>query len=359
MSFVGTSATIIALAADPDQSVREAAFRHLVANQHEATIRRALATLTNDELQNGETPFPESSQLDWIGKITAAFALDPLRTLRPRALALNLYRISSLITAAVANIDKPRAAQIIRQQLPQTPAGWRQHLTQEAEQLKRAARIEALQQTPFDQIIRKLKGATSMIRVKVFCEGSTDRPIFRQLFREIGEYDIAESIGLIGGWGNLRAEREPEHYLDGCREAIIIMDGDNGRKLRQRKQPFTDQAKEVLGRFKGHRLTLHVLRAYGIENYFPQHACETVLQRDLARYYPIPPDAIIEEHFADPKSLRPRWLNRIFKRNSVSFYQKHRNQDIAPLMTMHDIEHTDLADVVREIQQKAQESRRY
>ena len=53
-------------------------------------------------------------------------------------------------------IDKKRTAAIITQQLTDTPPTWQPHYRQEAENLRRTARIEAAQQTPFDKIIRKL-----------------------------------------------------------------------------------------------------------------------------------------------------------------------------------------------------------
>jgi hypothetical protein len=60
----------------PRPARRGQAFRRLIKRQHRATISRALATLTDDELRAGETPIPENSTLDWIGNVTEAFALD-------------------------------------------------------------------------------------------------------------------------------------------------------------------------------------------------------------------------------------------------------------------------------------------
>ena len=175
------TATLVTLSNDQELSVRDHAFRHLIKRQHQATICRALATLSDDDLRAAEVPFPGSTPLDWIGNITASFAIDHLRRLRERTLTLNLWRVTTLVTSTIATIHKAQAAATVRQQLPQTPPAWQQHFRQEADNLERAARIEAVQQTPFDQVIRKLKGATSMIRIKVWCEGSTDRPIFRRL----------------------------------------------------------------------------------------------------------------------------------------------------------------------------------
>src|SRR2546428_7267771 len=141
----------------------------------------------------------------------------------------------------------------------------------------------------------------------------------------------------------LVSEDKPERWYDGCRQAIIIMDGDRGRKLRHPNRPLSNEAKDVERRFKGHPLTLHVLQRYGIENYFPRHAVETVLGRDLGAYFPIPPTEKIEKHF------RHQWWRRLLNwlqgRKTTSFFAKNLNEQIAQQLTMADIQGTDLADV--------------
>jgi hypothetical protein len=350
--------TLLILATDRDPAIRDHAFRHLVRQQHQATIRPALARLTDDDLRAAEVPFPRDSPIDWIGTITALFAWEDLRHLWQRALTLELWRVTSLITATMATMDKRRTASTIRQQLPTTPPPWQQHLRQEADTLERTARIETAQRTPFDVIIRKLKGATSMIRIKVWCEGSTDRPIFRKLFNELGETEIAQTIAFVSGWSNLLAETQPERWLDGCRRAAIIMDGDRGRQLNKKKRPLTNQAKELQQRFANHPIKLHVLQRYGIENYVPRYAYETVLQRDLSEYFPLPDAKKIEDHFCEPQRFWQRWLNRLRKRNP-SFYRKKLNEQVAEHIMMTDLKDTDLATIIHEIKQAAEESRHY
>lgn len=137
------------------------------------------------------------------------------------------------------------------------------------------------------------------------------------------------------------------------------MDGDNGRHLRRPKKPFTNDAKEIFRRFKGHPLTLYVLQRYGIENYFPKNACETVLQRDLTAYFPIPYHAKAEDHFCDPKPYWPRWLNRFRKKKPVPFYRKELNEQVARHLTMKDVEDTDLATIIQAIKQQAETARQY
>jgi hypothetical protein len=137
------------------------------------------------------------------------------------------------------------------------------------------------------------------------------------------------------------------------------MDGDVGRELTKKGQPYTNEAKRAFQRCKPHAITLYVLKKHGIENYLPQHACEAVLQRDLARYFPIPAQKPIEEHFSEPQ---PRWrkiLNRILRRAPRSFYQKRRNEEIAAHLKLADIAGTDLGEIINELKTRAGQARQY
>ena len=137
------------------------------------------------------------------------------------------------------------------------------------------------------------------------------------------------------------------------------MDGDIGRKLNKKNQPLTEQAREINRRFANHPLTLHVLQRYGIENYLPRHACETALQRDLTAYFPIPPAKKIAEHFTEPQSRWRRLLNWARRKRRASFYQKRRSQEIANHVSRPDIQGTDLATILNEIKQQAEDARPY
>lgn len=360
LPITATTTTLLSpLTKDPEARVRDHVFRILVKAQHRPTISNAIGSLKDADLVAAEKPFPESTAIDWVGNINNAEVYDELRKLRLRTLALKLWRCTNLCTSAIANNDPHAAAKTIRTQIQNTPPEWREYCQQEAAKLESNARITAAQTTPFDDVVKKLKGATSMISVKVWCEGSTDRPVFRRLLRDVGEEELARTIALVGGWGNLQAEREPEHYLDGCKEAIIIMDGDNGRNIRKPSKPYTRQAKEIFARFKGRRLTLYVLERYGIENYFTKSACETVLKRDLTAYFPIPEYAKAEEHFTDPKPYWPKWLNRFRTRKPTSFYRKEFNEQIAAHLSIVDLIGTDLARIINEIKAQAEKSRQY
>ncbi len=137
------------------------------------------------------------------------------------------------------------------------------------------------------------------------------------------------------------------------------MDGDRGRKLTRNEQPLTDQAKELKRRFAKHPIKLHVLRRYGIENYLPRHACEAILGRDLTAFFPIPPDKKIDDHFCEPKPLWPRWLNRLRTQKPTSFYQKRLNEQAAQHISIADLNGTDLAEIVTDIKQAAEDARQY
>lgn len=347
------TATLLILATDHDESIRRQAGRYLITQQHQSTIHDALTTITDADLQTAEVPFPNDSPLDWIGNITQSFAIEDLRRLRRRTLGLALWRVSNLVTSALAKINKMSAAAIIRGQLGEAPEAWRQRLTQEADKLERAARIEAAQATPFDKIIRRLKGATSMILLKVWCEGPTDRPVFAKLFRELGEQEIADTLDFVSGWPTALSEHQPDRWLDGCRQAIMILDGDRGRK-RRNPEELSDDARKLQRRFANHPLQLKVLRRYGIENYFPRHAVETVLGRQLPdSYFPIPFDLGIEEHFREPRSWWQRLRNFLCRRKPRSYYGKHLNERTAKHVAFADIAGTDLATILNEVKQAA------
>jgi len=245
------------------------------------------------------------------------------------------------------------AAAIIRDQLPEAPEDWRQHLTQEADKLQRAARIEEAQATPFDEVIRRLKGATSMILLKVWCEGPTDRPVFAKLFAELGEQEIAETLDFVAGWPTALSEDQPDRWLDGCRQAIMILDGDRGRK-RTNPEELSDDATKLQRRLANHPIQLKILRGYGIENYFPRHAIETVLGRELPdSYFPIRFDVGIEKHFRKEESWWQRLGNFLFRRKPRTYYDKRLSERIAQHVTLVDIAGTDLATILNEIKQRA------
>jgi hypothetical protein len=78
----------------------------------------------------------------------------------------------------------------------------------------------------------------------------------------------------VGGWPGL-VDKDPNTFLLGAK-AIVVRDGDNGRKLDLQPPPLTDLARAQTTRLKAAGVELHVLERYGIENYFPREAVEKV-----------------------------------------------------------------------------------
>ena len=347
-----------------DTGVAKTSFLLLVERQARATIERALATLAANDaaLIAGENSSGDISPSDWIGKIRESFAWKKLVDIRAKTLALELPNLAQMTTEALKRIDPNQPSQVIRDQLSKAPASWKRRQQMLAVEYEREARLMRARSTPFEVVIAKLKGSTSMIALKVWCEGVTDRPIFRALFQELGEARIVDTLDFVGGWPQLIAEREPERWLDGCRRAVIIMDADNGRNLTKPKRPETNMAKEVRRRFATFPIDLNVLQRYGVENYFPQTACEKVLGRDLSSYFPIPETIPIEDHLIERNRFRNRvkiWLQKMLRRkvgkNQNQFFFKNRhNEQIAQHLTLADIVGSDLEEIVTAISKEAQ-----
>jgi hypothetical protein len=202
--------------------------------------------------------------------------------------------------------------------------------------------------------LEKLKTSTSLIALKIWVEGKTDLPVYDKLLRDAGETNLADTLDVVGGWPML-SNRPPERWLDGCREAIIIMDGDSGRRLNKRKKPYTTVAKKAFEALHRLPIKLYVLERYGIENYFTRGALEAATGRDLSAFVPIPHEIPIEDHLVDNR----RWLARVAARISPrllkmvprerqSFYRKEMSKDVANHLMNTDVDGTDLGNVLRE-----------
>jgi hypothetical protein len=185
---------------------------------------------------------------------------------------------------------------------------------------------------PFDAVLRMLRGSTSADKLLVVCEGPTDEPVVRGLLAQVA--DIPEVLfDFVGGWPAL-VNKDPHAFLRGAKEAIVIMDADNGRKLNKADRPYTQQAREQERRLRAAGVELRVLLRYGIENYFPRHALEAVLQRDLASYLPVPETEAVTDH--------------------LPFYSKGRNADVASNIDLErDLAGSDLHAIIHEIAERA------
>lgn len=349
-----------AMSCAPNPNLREYAFDVLVERNHRPTIERALARVRDDDLTGGNTDYGRSSPLGWLVKIKSNFAWDKLVALRARALHLELPAVVGLITEALARIDRLETASVIQKQVEVAPASWRTAQIAQVIEQERTARIEAAQKTPFDAVLKKLRGATSINRLKVLCEGATDRPVFKSLVDEAGGApDII--FASVGGWGNLRSETDPNNWLLGCKEAIIVMDGDEGRHLTKRGKPYKKSAKEETSKLSRFPIKLLVLERYGIENYFPRRVLERVIGTDLSGYFPVPDDVSLIEHLSQNSKrwgyhLR-KFVARVFNlrapSSGESLYTKSRNADTAKLLSLNDVTGTDLFTIIQDIANKA------
>jgi hypothetical protein len=338
------------------EEMRDRAFNILIERQDRRTIERALATLTDAELMEGNTRVPDMSALGWLGKIKSDFAWDKLVDLRARALRLELPMLVGVITEALARMDRAKTASVIRKQIAVAPGEWRIAQTAQAIEQERAARIEAAQRTPFESVLKKLKGSTSINRLKVLSEGTTDRPVLRSLIEQVGTAGNV-IFDKVGGWGGLRAEPDPNVWLVGCKEAFIVLDGDEGRQLRKAGKPLTKLAKEERKRLVDLPISLRVLERYGIENYFPRQALEQVTGKDLSAYFPIPDHVpVIDRLSRNGSSLIFKLRKMVAKAFQLAqpspkqpLYTKSRNGEIAHHLKLIDVQGTDLLKIVEEI----------
>jgi hypothetical protein len=346
--------------AGPNKDLRDRAFEILIETRHRPTIERALATLTDDDLRNGNVHIPDMSPLGWIAKIKSDFAWDKLVALRARALQLELPMLVGIVGGALASIDRAKAVAVIRAQANLAPPEWRVTQVAQAIEQERTAKIEAAQRTPFDDVLTKLRGSTSINRLKVLHEGVTDRPVLKSLIDQIEAVPdlIFESVG---GWNGLRAEPDPNTWLLGCKEAIMVLDGDLGRHLKKRGKPYTKLAKEERKKLSGLPIGLRVLERYGIENYFPQRVFETVIGADLSSYFPIPDHVSAIEHLS---KSRASWKHRLRKLASRVFglpqpapkeplFAKSRNGEAARSLQLEDLTGTDLFTIIHDIAETA------
>jgi hypothetical protein len=336
--------------------VRNVVFEALVKRQDRGTISRELHRLRTDRaaLRAAEVPPPNESKAEWIVQIRAPWAWDDLRELRRLTLDHRLPYFCEIVTRTLYRLNPTEAATVVRTQLRFAPEEWRPRQVTLIAEYDHARQLDAARDTPFEQVLQKLKVSTSLIALKIWIEGKTDLPIYDKLLREGGNTTLADSLDFVGGWPGLLS-RPPHRLLDGCREAVIIMDGDLGRHLNKSKKPYTDMAKEAFAVFRGLPITLHVLERYGIENYFTRAALEAVTNRDLSAFLPLPENVGIEDHLVDdriwPKRVAARispWLMRKLRRGGPSFYRKDMNKDIADHLKNADIEATDLGRILRD-----------
>ena len=148
----------------------------------------------------------------------------------------------------------------------------------------------------------------------------------------------------------------------GCKGAIVVMDGDEGRHLHKRNRPLTALAKREKARLAASGVELFVLNRYGIENYFSKSAMESVLGRDLTQFFPLAEDISVLDRLSE--DFRPwifrlkQFLARRFRIGATSsrrsLYSKTRNRDVAERITLAgDLDRTDLYEIIQHISSRA------
>ena len=345
--------------------VREYAFQTLVERQHRPTIERCLSQLLNShsDLSAGEIDRPGRSPLDWIAKIRDKFAWDKLAKLRGISLQNNQPMVAGLLTDTLARIDRAETAKLVYRQIELAPAGWRHIQQGQAIRLETEARVEKARTAPLARLLGRLRGATSLNLLLVFCEGSTDIPVFKTLLNQIRDVTDQVKFDFVGGWSQL-PQKDPTLFMLGCKGAIVVMDGDEGRYLRKRNRPLTSLAKRERARLAASGVELLVLNRYGIENYFSKSAMESVLGRDLTQFFPLAEDISVLDQMSE--DFRP-WIFRLKKAlarvfrlaapsTKRSLYSKGRNRDVAEHMSLAgDLDRTDLFEIIHHISSRALE----
>jgi hypothetical protein len=271
--------------------------------------------------------------------------------------------VTGLLTDTLARIDRAETAKLVYRQIELAPSAWRHIQQGQAIRLETEARVQKAQTAPLARVLERLRGATSLNLLLVFCEGSTDIPVFKTLLNQVRDLSDQVKFDFVGGWGQL-PQKDPTLFMLGCKGAIVVMDGDEGRHLRKRNRPLTSLAKREKARLAASGVELFVLNRYGIENYFPKAAMEGVLGRDLTKFFPLAEDISVLDQMSDdfhPWIFRlKQFLARLLKMGAPSskrsLYSKSRNRDVAErIILVGELDRTDLYEIIQHISSRALE----
>ena len=305
----------------------------LVEAQHRETIERRLGHLLNDPaaLASGEVDVHFNNPLGWIGKIRTLAVWDTLVRLRRLALQRELNGVVNLLTNTLAAINMMRAAQVMHRQIHDAPETWRPSLRRWALEMERDATIRAAQGVAFEGVLQRLGNATTLNRFKIWVEGTTDCPSVEVLARKVpGAENLNIVAQALGGWGTIRSRQwTPVHLGDGCHDFAILLDGDGAYDYTRPGLVEQPDVRAFLARLRQDGIEVKVLDRYGLENYFPRHAFETVMERDLSAHFPLDPRR--------PVSMQ------------IPGYNKNMNVDMARLSTRADLAETDLWDFLERV----------
>ena len=309
----------------------------LVEAQHRGTIERRLRQLLGDPaaLASGQVDIPFNNPLEWIGRIREPAVWDTLVRLRRLALQRELDRVASVLINTLAAIDMMRAAQVIVSQINDAPAPWRPSLRRWALEMERDATVRAAQGVAFEGVLRRLENATTLNRFKIWVEGPTDCPSVEELAHKVpGAANLNIVAQPLGGWGTMLSPQwKPVHLGDGCHDFAILLDGDRAYDYTRPGLVTRPDSRRSLARLRQDGIEVKVLDRYGLENYFPRHAFEALIERDLSAHFPLDPRRPVS--------------------NQIRGYSKNMNVDLAKLTTLADLAGTDLRDFLERTAQLA------
>ena len=169
-----------------------------------------------------------------------------------------------------------------------------------------------------------LRNATTLNRFKIWVEGPTDCPSVEELVRKVpGAENLNIAVQPLGGWGTMLSPQwTPMHLNDGCHDFTILLDGDGAYDYGRLGLVEWPNVRAFLAGLRKDGIEVTVLDRYGLENYFPQHAFEAVMERDLSAHFPLDPRKPVK--------------------NQIPGYNKNVNGDLARLTTLDDLDGTDL-----------------
>ena len=133
----------------------------------------------------------------------------------------------------------------------------------------------------------------------------------------------------------LNAHWTPQNLGDGCHDFIMLLDGDGAYDYAQSGLAMRADVHRVTTRLREAGVEFKILDRYGLENYFPQHAFEAVLMRDLRAYFPL-------------DSRRP-------VSDQIPGYAKNMNAELGRLTRYEDLVGTDLAEFLDRVARLAGE----
>jgi hypothetical protein len=309
----------------------------LTERQHLPTIYERLNRLpaSDAELAALERPFPETTELQWIGKIRVPETWNMLAELRKRLLRLALPNLAAVVESTLASIDKARLIGLIGDQLPDTPESWREYAKTRMGEYERERRFEQAASITFDEVLARMAEVNSEYRIRLLCEGLTDEAVFKVLLDATGLGMV--STHSVGGWGNVCSPLfDVGPYIDGFQYALLVLDGDNGRDLRAPGRPIRPEIQPKIDKVEATGVPVRVLKRYGIENYFSQSALERVLDKHLSGSFPL-------------DEIRP-------VSDQIGGYNKNLNVEVIKHMQATDFDGTDIAVIMEEIRKRVPEN---